>query len=199
MTTNCTLKAYVACLASYSSGCLHGRWVDCTQGEDHIRDEIAAMLRESPCPNVTVDCPDCQGDAECQTCNGKGKVPSAEEWAVHDWDCDCGSVSLGEYPDVETVAELGEALQEHGAALLAWMANGNDLDTERFREAYRGSWRSLEDYADELLDDMGVFDNAPAILRTYFDVDSFARDLELNGDIWTAEDPDGGVFVFDNC
>ena len=32
----------------------------------------------------------------------------------------------------------------------------------------------------------------------YIDWDRMAHDLETSGDIWTADDPEGGVFVFDN-
>ena len=35
-------KIYVACLAAYNNGILHGRWIDANQDADTIRDEIAA-------------------------------------------------------------------------------------------------------------------------------------------------------------
>lgn len=200
MESTSMLRVYVACLASYGSGRLHGRWVEC-HDEDQIRNEIAAMLRESPYPNTLVDCPDCHGeDAGCQTCSGQGKVASAEEWAVHDYECDLGRIRMGEHPDIENLCQLAEALDEHGAAFLAFYDNesGHDVDTDRFLEAYRGSWQSLEEYAEQLLDDMGVFNGIPDILRNYFDVEKFAHDLELGGDIWTTDNPEGGLFVFDN-
>jgi hypothetical protein len=40
-------RIYVACLASYNNGVLHGRWVDADQDADDIRSEIAEILRES--------------------------------------------------------------------------------------------------------------------------------------------------------
>ena len=51
-------RIYVACLASYNNGTLHGRWIDATQGEAHIWHETRAMLATSP-------------------------EPDAEEWAIH--------------------------------------------------------------------------------------------------------------------
>ena len=56
------MQIYVACLASYNAGVLHGEWIDLEgRDADDVRDEIARILRESPHPNVTVDCPDCGG------------------------------------------------------------------------------------------------------------------------------------------
>lgn len=196
-------RIYAACLASYNNGVLHGRWIDADGGADHMRAEIAAMLRESPCPNVQVDCPDCDHLIHningCPTCNGTGTVPSAEEYAIHDYD-GFGSIKLGEHPDLDTVAELAGALEEHGEAFRIWYANDNSdgVDVERFQEQYRGCFKSLEDYAAEMIEDIygGELKNLPDILKFHL-VLGIARDLELGGDIWS-ESGDEGVHVFDN-
>ncbi len=52
---------YVACLASYNNAILHGVWIDATQSEDEIMEEIWSMLENSPEPN-------------------------AEEYAIHDYE-----------------------------------------------------------------------------------------------------------------
>ncbi len=36
-------RIYVACLAAYNNGYLHGAWIDADQDADEIRDEIAAI------------------------------------------------------------------------------------------------------------------------------------------------------------
>lgn len=41
------LRIYVACLAAYNKGILHGAWIEANQDADQIRDEIAAMLARS--------------------------------------------------------------------------------------------------------------------------------------------------------
>lgn len=41
-------KIYVACLASYNNGKLHGAWIDASLGADHIQDEINSILKSSP-------------------------------------------------------------------------------------------------------------------------------------------------------
>lgn len=53
-----TPHIYVACLAAYNNGKLHGAWIDATQAPETIREAIQAMLKASP-------------------------EPDAEEWAVH--------------------------------------------------------------------------------------------------------------------
>jgi len=49
-----TVRIYAACLASYNNGVLHGRWIDADSDVDAMQTELAAMLRASPYPNVTV-------------------------------------------------------------------------------------------------------------------------------------------------
>ena len=93
---------YAACLASYNSGRPHGRWIDATQGADHIRDEINAMLAASP-------------------------IPDAEEWAFHDHSGFEGA-AISEYADIDHVADLAEVIAEQGALGAAVYTHfGSDL------------------------------------------------------------------------
>ncbi|WP_133131457.1 antirestriction protein ArdA [Legionella yabuuchiae] len=41
-------EIYVACLASYNNGYLHGQWLDANQSEGAIMEDIQAMLEDSP-------------------------------------------------------------------------------------------------------------------------------------------------------
>ena len=70
---------------------------------------------------------------------------------------------------------------------------------EGFRDAYRGSWDSVEDYAAELIEDCGVLDGADEVIVRYFDYEAFARDLVLGGDVSVVEIEGTfqGVYVFD--
>ena len=97
-----TPRIYVACLASYNAGILHGRWIDCDQGVDHIHEEVAAMLKEST-------------------------QQFAEEWAIHDHQF-LGNIS--ECTSFDTCANIGEAITNaHDAdAFLAWLDNINTID-----------------------------------------------------------------------
>lgn len=115
-----SLRVYVACLASYNNGVLHGNWFDLDDYAD-AEDLFAAVQEEvlltSPYPNVEVDCPDCGGDGltmnitDCARCTGTGKVPSAEEWAIHDYEgFPRGSVS--EYSGFDSLYEYKDKLIE---------------------------------------------------------------------------------------
>ena len=41
-------RIYVACLAAYNSGCLHGCWIDATQDLEDIKSQISGVLVASP-------------------------------------------------------------------------------------------------------------------------------------------------------
>lgn len=208
--SNSERRIYVACLASYNNGALHGVWIDCDgKDADDIQNEVNAMLRESRYPNVTVDCPDCElarraqghidgrspagfcGACSCDTCKGTGQVPSAEEWAIHDHE-GFGDL-IGESTGFERVAELAEILEEHGEEFIAYAGHvGEHYATEEgFEEAYRGTWDSEEAYAESLIDD-GVLGDIPDALVNYVDTGKFARDLFLY-DYWR-DDSTGAVF-----
>lgn len=168
-------RIYVACLAAYNNGILHGEWIDAEQTAEDLMQSIQDMLSRSP-------------------------VSDAEEWAIHDHEGFNG-YRLSEYTSMEDVAMLAEKLEEHGAAFVAFLdAFGLDVQqgADDFDNAFRGSWDSVEDYAENFLEDMGTFQNVPDMLRNYFDFGAFARDMQMGGDITTADDPSGGVFIFDS-
>lgn len=167
-------RVFVRPLASYNAGDLYGEWIDVDgMTGDELTDAVAEVLKNGP-------------------------QPDAEEWAIHDYE-GFGPIKLGEHPDLDTVAEVAEALDDHGEAYAVWYANESrdGADVERFEEQYRGVFRTLEDYAEQYLDDIGAFHGASDLLKNYFDYEKFARDLEMGGDVWT-HDGDEGVHVFDN-
>lgn len=179
MTAN--YRMYAACLASYNAGILHGVWVDLDgKTADDIQAEIDAMLAASP-------------------------IPGAEEWAAHDWDGP-GLDRFGEYPNleevadyVETMAELDDSERDAFQAFFTDNMGPHDgASLEHFREAFIGEYNSVEDYAQQYIDDVGLLSDVPDLIARYFDLAAFARDLVLGGDIWTADAPGGGVFVFYN-
>src|SRR5688572_9380760 len=65
------IRIYVADLAAYNAGHLHGVWIDATQDVEDIQAQIDAMLKSSP-------------------------VADAEEYAIHDYEGFDG-YNLGEY------------------------------------------------------------------------------------------------------
>jgi antirestriction protein len=190
------MRIYVACLASYNAGKQHGTWIDIEgKDADNIKTEIDAMLRESPCPNTTCDCPECDGDG-CADCQETGKVPTAEEWAIHDYD---DLPDVGEQPDLEFLARYAEAYEEHEEVFKVWWENerNEDFDVSDFEEQYQGTFRSLADYAEDWMDSTGGLNEIPENLRSYFDFEAWGRDCEMGGDIWTREGGEG-IYVFLN-
>lgn len=206
--TSFSPRIYVASLADYNAGNLHGVWIDADQDPDAIHEEIRAMLRASKYPNVMVDCPDCEGDqvhtntegeeTPCATCNGAGKVPSAEEWAIHDYE-DFGGMKISEFESIDRVSELAKGLEEHGEAFALYIANFDQDGTEEtFQDVYQGSAQSEEEYAEQLYSDMYGRDVTEGPLWNYIDWERVAHDLGYDG--YHFERGEGGdVHVFRNC
>jgi antirestriction protein len=213
MSTTTERRIYVASLADYNNGRLHGVWIDATQGADAIEEQTRAMLRQSKYPNVVLPCPEgCDpshvtawvaGEGPlCETCAGRGTVPSAEEWAIHDFEGFEG-IKLSEWESFVTVAALAELLEEHGEAFAAWYDNDHRDERERdewgeqFAEQYAGTARTLEEWCEDAADSWGLLEDLPENLRRFFDFEKYAREMQMGGDIWTAEGGDG-VHVFWN-
>lgn len=172
-------RIYAASLSDYNGGRLHGAWIRADTDPDTLADHVAAMLAQSP-------------------------TPGAEEWAIHDYE-GFGPLRLGEYEDLATVSQIGQGIAEHGLAFAHWAAICGTSDRgelARFEDVYLGHWDSVEAYAEELLDDLGIDEligrAVPGHLQAYVkvDVEGFARDLQYSGDI-TASDGDGDVYLFD--
>ena len=170
LATKDEIRIYVACLAAYNSGYLHGQWIDATQGEDHIWTETRAMLAASP-------------------------IPHTDEWAIHDYEGFEGA-DLSEYSSFETVCALAAFIEEHGelgGKLLAYFSGDVDEASAAF-EDYSGEHKSLEDFAYELTEQSGT--PIPESLANYIDYAAMGRDMELGGDIYTIEISFEQVHVF---
>jgi len=162
-------RIYVACLAAYNNGRLHGRWIDATT-PDEIWCEVSAMLRASP-------------------------EPDAEEWAIHDYEGFEGA-NFSEYASFETVCDLAEFIGEHGQlGARIYQHYGNDIEQARAAfEDYCGEYRSAADFAEELHNDLGTI--IPESLSYYIDWQALARDMALNGEIMVFQTGFDEVHVF---
>lgn len=170
---------YVASLADYNNGRLHGAWIDAAREPDEIHADIDAILANS-------------------------REPCAEEWAIHDYE-QFGRWNVNEYDSIEQVSRIAKGIAEHGYAYSAWadVFDGEDasFDTDSFHEAYLGHYDSVLDYVEQMADDLGYeteLDGLPEHLRQYTRIDyaAIARDMELSGDIATVDDPHGGLWIF---
>jgi antirestriction protein len=168
-------RIYVASLADYNSGRLHGKWIDATQTAEEIREQIQQMLAASI-------------------------EPVAEDWAIHDYE-GFGKLKLGELEDIPYVAEVALLIQEHGTLFAAVTAYACDINEARkyMEEGYCGAFNSVEEYAEQLAEDLYGHEITllPDLLRHHIDYDGVARDLELSGDIFTIEH-DGKIHVFNS-
>jgi len=164
------IRIYVACLAAYNNGYLHGRWIDATLGESHIWDETRVMLAASP-------------------------IEEAEEWAIHDYEGFEGA-PVSEWQSFATVADMAEFIEEHEAigGKLIEHYGGNLADAKTALEHYHGEYESLEDYARASIEDCGT--EIPESLAYYIDYKSMARDWEMSGDIFTIETAFDEIHIF---
>jgi len=172
--TSCTRpvnrpRIYVACLAAYNNGHLHGCWIEVGDDADAIREEIAAMLAASP-------------------------IPAAEEAAIHDYD-GFESVELDEYVSIDHVVALAAFIESHGTLGAKVLANfcGDLSEAEAAFDGYAGAYESGADFAQNLTEDTTEI---PSTMTPYIDYEVMARDMELNGDVFTIELRFDDVHVF---
>ena len=176
-----TPSIYVSILADYNAGRSHGAWIPCDQGEDAALDAIRSLMATSP------------------TLRQEGR--KAGEWAIHDHEGFEG-VHISEHEQIDELCALAEAIEEHGPAFAAYWdyaASGVSVADclEQFQEAYQGLYPSLEAWAEEWAEESGLMDEIPQALRYYFDFERYARDCEINGDIFSVR-VDGELAVFWN-
>lgn len=168
----CEPRIYVACLASYNSGYLHGVWIDAILELDDIQDQVDEMLSKSP-------------------------VNDSEEFAIHDYE-GFGGYALGEYEGLESAHNIARFIEEFldlGGELLNQF-NG-DLDEARsaMENQYCGCFSSLADFAQDLTEDTTQI---PESLQYYIDYERMARDMEMSGDIFTIQSAHDEIHVFWN-
>ncbi len=165
-----TPRIYVACLAAYNNGHLHGSWIG-VEDEDSIHEAVRAILKSSP-------------------------IPDAEEYAIHDYE-NFDGVTINEYDSFARVVEIAEFLENcsgFGGKLLE--NYGGDIeDAESALERYNGEYESLADFAEELTESTTQI---PENLKYYIDYKSMARDMEMNGDVFTIETGYKEIHVFWN-
>ena len=162
-------RIYVACLAAYNSGVLHGAWIE-VEEEDAVWAAIRAMLKASP-------------------------EPMAEEFAIHDHE-GFGGVEIAEYASVANVVEIAAFLRARGALGALVLAEvGGDLEAagRALDEQYHGTFASLAECLQELTEETTVI---PESLRLYIDYEAMARDAWLNGELFTLETAQDEVHVF---
>jgi len=165
------IRIYVADLAAYNNGKLHGVWIKATDDPEDIQEQINKMLASSP-------------------------ESFAEEYAIYDYEGFDG-YSLGEYVGIETAHEIACFIDEHSEIAGELLSHfGGDLEEAReaIEENYCGCYSSLADYAQELTEETTQI---PESLAFYIDYEKMGRDLELSGNGYTIETGFQEVHVFE--
>ena len=168
---NDTPRIYVACLAAYNNGKLHGAWIDATQEPDAILEAVHTMLKASPEAN-------------------------AEEWAIHDYE-GFHNLTLSEWEGFAEVHAYATFIEEHGHLGAEIYSHYGDLEEAQaaLNDRYAGCYSNLADFAQELTEETTTI---PQNLTYYIDYERMARDVEMSGDILTVETDDGMVHIFWN-
>lgn len=171
-------KIYIASLADYNNGFLHGEWMDAAREPEAIEADIHAMLARS-------------------------RQPDAEEWAIHDYE-GFGTCQIHELDGIDHVSRIARGIVEHGLAFGAWaqVHEDNPDRYDDFSQAYLGHYESLQAYAEQFADDVGYAEQLAALpesMQQYVRVDTaaMARDMEASDQLYVFPDPNGGVWLFD--
>ena len=144
-------RIYVACLAAYNAGHLHGDWIDADQTPEQLSADIDAMLADSP-------------------------IPGAEEWAVHDYE-DMPE-GMGECPSLDEVSEVARLIAEEGDAALAYFSEFGTSKAAQFHDRYCGEYSSGAEFVAERVE--GEYD-IPQALEYYIDYELMWRDWQMDG------------------
>ncbi len=155
-------KIYVACLAAYNNGHLHGEWINANQDVDSLYAEIEKILITSP-------------------------ISKSTEWAIHDYE-DFGDVHLSEYSGLEKVSNLAKFVAEHGelgAEVLGHFGGELDDAEQALEECYHGEFESEEDFAYYWTNEVDCRE-IPKYLQYYIDYKLMARDF-FDNDFFSIE------------
>jgi len=160
------IRIYVACLAAYNNGVLHGAWIDATQSLNDIQDAVNTMLTSSP-------------------------VSGAEEYAIHDYEGFEG-YKISEYQGLKSAHDIACFIEEYGAVGAAILDHACD-DIQDAKNQRSGEYVSLADFAQQFTEETT---DIPEQLKYYIDYERMGRDMELSGDIFTIETGFEQVHVF---
>ncbi|KSU53332.1 MULTISPECIES: antirestriction protein ArdA [unclassified Gordonia (in: high G+C Gram-positive bacteria)] len=167
---------YVASLADYNNGRLHGEWLDPTQELDDLQAAVTRML-------------------------SKSKEYDAEEFAIHDYE-GFYDFRVGEYDRLDTVHRIACGIAEHGEAFAAYvdLVGTEEASLDGFEDNYHGSYTSTGTFIDEYVDAMGWNEELEKIrertgLGSYLTIDTDGLGSALRSE-WSVVDGSEGVHVF---
>jgi antirestriction protein len=140
-------RIYVADLAAYNAGYLHGEWID-LEGltTEDVHERVQKILAE--------------GTAKY----ARETLSVHEEWAIHDYE-GFGPIRIEEYSSFETVVAHAERLAGEPDKYAAWMEDGRDPE-DFDPDQVHGPYESESDYVDQWIDGVyGSMDISEAIVN----------------------------------
>lgn len=151
------MKGFITNLGKYNEGELVGKWIDFPIDEDDFKSELESI--------------------------GVKENTMYEEWFITDYDCSLFDMydAFGEYPSIDDINEVAEALEDHESEFTALMEVCSYTDALGYLESENYTFykdMTLEDVAYELVEECY---NLPEIALRYFDYKAFARDLGFDG------------------
>jgi antirestriction protein len=173
-------QIWVASLADYNNGRLHGTWLNAARDETELQADIATMLAASPLTAATGE--------------------PAEEWVIFDHD-GFAPLRLDEHENLSWISRVAKGIIEHGAAFAAYadVVEEEELLAD-FDVAYLGHYDSVHAYVEQLVNDLGydriLDENLPATVRPYVKIDISATAHDLLRDLHALPAAGGGVWIF---
>lgn len=148
-------QIYVACLAAYNNGRLHGKWIDPTQEVEKISKKISLMLAKSP-------------------------EPGAEKYVIYD-QTGLYDLEIEKDDSIEDIQEKAFFILEHGelGAKLLNYYRGHLGYAEEAMESYHGDYDNELDYAAEFFNQC-YLEKMPETVRYYIDYESFKKDIFID-------------------
>ena len=166
-----TCRIYVACLASYNEGTLHGAWIDIdgSSDEETILAEIdKKVISNSPSKN-------------------------AEEFAIHDSE-GFSEIAISESANLADLAEIAELIEEYGDIARAAMEMVSEPhDIKNFCENHCGPFENNTEIGEYFFDTMGI--EIPDTVANYFDYESYGRDICFD---YSVAEYNGAIYLFYN-
>lgn len=161
------LNIYLTNLGKYNEGELMGEWVKLPISESDL-EAVKTRIGISNKPDAN------------------GMI--YEEWFITDYETDIHGLTVGEYDSLDELNELAETLDnldEYDREIIeAMISEGYSLEDAIDKKddcMVYYNCEDMEDVAIEYAEETGLLNSIPENLQSYFDFESFGRDMSFEG------------------
>lgn len=155
------IKVFLTNLGKYNEGYLIGEWLELPASQQEI-DEIMAKI---------------------------GINEEYEEWFITDYETDIRGIEIGEYSNLNELNEIAEKLESlnEDSAIIEAIFNYHQDVQETINIIQNRDYIIYEDCYDmidvayQIVEECGYLNGIPETVARYFDYETFARDLEMEG------------------